>query len=353
VAKSDLELQRFHLAQAMRGLVAPATRALAYASRRGVLGRRDMLWSLGSLIEAGGFLCLGVDLGYLPRTDTADALGRLFARQPAAELTEEELALIVGNAWAEHLAHGDAGEALAVRGFADLPKETPALLPAFQWAWSFAARLAASAAANRFLRLLLLADDEAWRGEMHDKGIGLLAILMGPSDEQVWRELAAEHPIDGLLDTLRHLEILSEWAESANAAARRRGRRPGLRFADEESATTAARILVRSLGKLLRWRLDLANQLVGRRLGLAIDDADGLLGNLLKAAGGSTTEIWPEGFRAAATKVLADWEEISGGTTRILPKPSGGGPAAAAGRTETTSTAAGQHPDFQGTQHLP
>jgi hypothetical protein len=333
VANSDLELQRFHLGQAMRGLVGPAMRALASSSRRPEGSppfRRDIVWSLGSLVEAGGFLCLGVDLGYLPRTDTTEALRRLFARPPAAELAEEERALVVGNAWADHLALGDAKEALAVRAFADLPEETAALLPAFQSAWSFAARLATSAAANRFLRRLLLAGEEAWRAEMDDHGIGSAAVLAGPGDEQAWSRLAAGHPLDGLLDALRHLEIVSEWAASAQAAARRHGRRPGLRLGDEESAATAARILVRSVGRLLRWRLDLANQSVNRRLGRAIDDADGILGELLAAVGGNATDVWPEGFRAAATQALADWEEISGEATRIHPGPGGGSPAQAA-----------------------
>ena len=322
--KSDLDLQRFHLGQAMRGLVGPAVHALT-ASRQPEdypPPRRDVVWSLGSLVEAGGFLCLGVDLGYFPRADTTNALRRLFARAPAIELANEERALVFANAWAEHLSVGDAEEALAVRGFADVPEEAAGLLPAFQSAWSFAARLARSAEADPFLRRLLLAGEEAWRGEMDDQGMEI-PVPRRRGDENAWRQLAAGHPLDGLLDALRHLEIISELAASVQAAARPRGRRHGLWLPDEESAVTAARMLVRSVGTLLRWRLDLANESVYRRLGGAIEDADAIIAELLRAV--HAEDPWPKGFRAAAAKALADWEEISGQAIRSRPQPGGGG----------------------------
>jgi hypothetical protein len=88
----------------------------------------------------------------------------------------------------------------------------------------------------------------------------------------------------------------------------------------------ARRLLVQSVGKLLRWRLHLSNERVRKRLAAAIDGADELLPELMRSSGYDIKDAWPEGFRAAAQQALGEWDEMSGESTRKPPKkPEGGG----------------------------
>lgn len=108
---------------------------------------------------------------------------------------------------------------------------------------------------------------------------------------------------------------------------------PAVEGAGPGPAESPARRLVLTAGKLLRWRLDLGNQQVRQRLEQSVELADRRLPELMTALGYDIADAWPEGFRAAMEKALADWDRMSGRSTRGQPAPpskSGGGMEAAA-----------------------
>ncbi len=289
------------------------------------------MWAYGALVEAAGWLCLGSDLGYFPRRGMAEVLRPLFDTNEVRALRSGRR-LVEGSDWAVHLAVGDVDQALEVRPFRDLSAEDAAALqPAFQSAWSFAARLAASAPLNRFLERLLVLHDALWHLDI--LGARKLSEAGRTRDPAAWQPLAEGHPLDGLIATLHHLQVLATWAAStAEAESPGESARPSPEGAEPGPAESPARRLVQSAGKLLRWRLDLGNQQVSQRLEQAIDLADRRLPELMTALGYDIEDAWPEGFRAAMAQALADWDRMSGGATRGRPTPptmtGGGGEAA-------------------------
>jgi crotonobetainyl-CoA:carnitine CoA-transferase CaiB-like acyl-CoA transferase len=267
---------------------------------------------MGSFIEAAGWLCLGSDLGYFLREEAAEALRPFLSPEVERPISDEERRCIVGSDWAEHLASGSLDQALEIRLFADVQTEARTLQPAFQSAWNLAARLATSEPSNRLLRALLLSDDDDWRREGTDNGAASGAILR--ESQQFWKRLAAGHPFDGLVKTLHHLQILSTWVASTRVSESR-WERPSALETSPQAMAIAERLLVKSVGKLLRWRLDLGNDRVRKRLEGAIDEADELLPELMRSIGYNIEDAWPEGFRAAMLQALAGWGEISGEST--------------------------------------
>lgn len=321
MARSEAALQAFHLSQALYGLGAPAARALAAAPQKGPR-RGDGIWAYGRFLEAAGWLCLGSDLGYFPRRETAEVLRSLLTMKAAQKVPEEARELVVGNDWAELLAAGDIEQAFEVRLFRDEPEEARALQPAFQTAWSFAAGLAASGPADAFQKALLVLDDNRWDDDIR-AAAEVLDRALRSREGAVWRQLAErEHLLDGLIATLHHLQVLAAWAYStAEPGSSSKGLAPDERVGGAP-AESPARRLVLAAGKLLRWRLDLAHQQVQRRLDEAVDLAADLLPDLMSVLGSDIEEAWPEGFRGAMENALADWRDITGGAaTRGRPAP--------------------------------
>lgn len=323
MARSDL--QRFHLAQAIRGSLAPAVRSF-FAARGGgplpeVFSRPTLVWSAGRVLEAAGWLCLGTNLGYYPRDETRQALYELLGSDPIlTALSPEDRGRMVANDWAEPLAAGNLEEALEIRLFRDRADEAEALLPALQAGWLLARKHVHDTTSQWFLRMLLLAPDPYWTQHSEEGRVLEAASAGGPESFAAWEYLAEHgHFLDGLLSTLRHLQALATWAAST--------REPRVDRSEERDSAMdpePASRLVHAVGKLQRWQLDLSNDRVRSRLDATVDLADEALPKLLLAAGSSIAEAWPEGFRETATQALADWDEISGEATGKTKPPTRG-----------------------------
>lgn len=316
---------RFRLALTLRWQAGPSEETLEKARpalEAGVLSE-ETTWATASLLEAGGWLCLGAQIGLFPDDATRSALHMLFGRRRRLWrcLPDEERYRLLGNDWAEALAVGNVEQAMAIHSVRQPSGASSQLLPAFQSAELHAQRWNSTRAVSSLLRRLSLADEEAWRAfaAAHDSP----AEVIRSGEREQWGKLAgAVHPFDGLILLLNQLQCLSSWAESTVA----RGERRGHRELDSEGARgEAARDLVRAVGKLQRWKLDLGDDRLRQRLWDMIGEVESLVPALLEVARAKVEDAWPQGLAAAFEEALSGWDQISGEASGEYSDPSDGG----------------------------
>lgn len=190
--------QRFHLLNFARTVLEPARGKLT-------VGNYIEPYAYGALLEAGGWVCAGVDIGYFPHAESEALLQDLNAffdclmPAPAIGALSATLELLIA---------GDCGAALALRAFDDADHVTlQQLEPAFQAALIQSSTFQRKTSAHEFLARIRFADQYSWD----------FAFKREKSDKLSWQDCEAGSSVvstlhDGLLATVHYIANLSQWA---------------------------------------------------------------------------------------------------------------------------------------------
>jgi hypothetical protein len=319
---TESEAQEARLAEFVRFGVAPASERW----RRAQQGPdpAEAMWALGVLLEAGAWICLGTEIGYFPRSKALAVLERSVGRQPKQSLVREDRHRIVGNRWTESLFSGNLDEALFVRTFQS-EQEGRRLLSEFDAVLLLAWEREGDEMLQRVLRAFLLDDDVVWEREIQRTARLLAMVASGVDDsegQQAWRACGRGEAwvVDGLVRFLVHLDAVETWAASARSGW---GLADGRSLTDDEEELgdvdedstrpeDVGKVFVRSVGRVLRWRLERGDARVRERL----ESTTRLLEatTLMRALIGNEESPWPGGFRNALNETLNRWEQMSAQT---------------------------------------
>jgi hypothetical protein len=267
------------------------------------------VWAAGEAIEAGGWLCLLAEAGMVDRGTALALFSDLLPQSPSSRLPGLDPPLVVTNAWAEHLFFGDIDAALEVRALNGFEPDFARDVTVLQSAWTLVHRHLQDRRSHRFLSYALTADYDDWYEVFQEPADRLRAVSPLPHAGTIdWATMPQEY--DGVASTVAYVEQLTAWAADETG---------------DEGRNRARRTVTKSVGRLHRWRLDLAKRQVSERVGNAIENADLVFDRAIRAAEVERDDAWPGGFRATAIAALAAWDELTSEGPRTRDTPGGGG----------------------------
>jgi hypothetical protein len=281
----------------------------------------EAMWTLGVLLEAGAWICLGTEVGYFPPNKALSILEMSVGRQAKQVLVSGDRDRIVGNRWTESLFSGNLEQALSVRSFRREPQDIR-LLSEFGTILLLVWGGEEDLLVHRVLSAFLLDGDAVWDREIQRTAQLLAMVTRGqhdPAGQEAWRACAGGEAwiADGLIRLLVQLDAIETWAASARsgwgmpAEESLAQDEEALGDVDEDSTRIedTGRVLVRAAGRVMRWRLEPSDRRVRERLANVASLLDAP--RLMRALTESNESPWPGGFRIALTEALSRWEQMS------------------------------------------
>lgn len=305
MTEADVQLMR--LAQFANTLLVPATEAV-----RAAQDEVQWPWALGTLLEAGAWICLGVELRYFPRKKSLAVLERTIGRISRLDEAGGNWGRIVGNSWTERLGYGHLDDALAVQVF-PVPLDQPGRLHAqYEAALVHAVTRTDDEVAARVQRAMLFERDDVWNAEV-SRHSALLAELRreepARGDGPAWTTCAGAGAwiADGLVRCLGDVEATLNWAALGL----------GLSSDSEDleiwldrvgDPRTDDEVLASWVGKIVGWRVSRRDLRAGERLAEARLLTSQFERDVVRRGMSSP---WPDGFMVVLDRALERWEVLT------------------------------------------